>query len=352
MHGEPTVNEVRRPARLAPLVVCGLVLTACAVLVGYLIGAARTPGELSAPKLGRTFPLTSETFDDARTVTLSVSTRSMPEVRATVAGVVTGNRCRPEQAVTSGSVTWSVNGRGLLNLHLAEPPYRDLVMGASGRDVMLLQRELIRLGADADTSGRFDASTLEAVNEVRTRATLPRASGLLRSDVVWLAAPRLEVRSCDTALGAAVGTGTTLAQPSPTVVGVRVDDPPQTLVAGDRLLRVDDVSVPLAEGSLRVTEQASIADILGTRTARLASEGDYREPPLSATFELAKGIAVVSVPASAVIVDSMACVVDETGGAHLVDVVSSSLGRSVVRFHEAAEPARVLIDPDVRNCAH
>lgn len=321
---------------------------------GLWIGLSRTPNGLAAPLAADTFAVATAPFDDAHQVNLEFATTPGLTLVAHTTGVITDASCQPGGTIESGSVPWQINGAPVLALATASPFYRDFKQdakepGTKGLDVAGLQQELARLGLSVDKSGEFDKKTAAAVTELLTRANIDAAKGgLPLAHLVWLPDKTVTTASCQVVLGGPVTDGAPLAMTAPTVTGLAISPIPHGLLPGDRTVTVGGVTVPVgADG--QVTGADAIGKILGTGAGKAAVQTVATDHPvqLSGTLALADPITAATVPATAVAGGAGAtCVFDTAGKAHPVDVVDSSLGRSVVKFTDDDTPDRVRITPE------
>ncbi|SEB29113.1 Peptidoglycan-binding (PGRP) domain of peptidoglycan hydrolases-containing protein [Amycolatopsis tolypomycina] len=169
---------LRRRRRVLLLAVGGLVL----LTVGGVLGATFvkspaqvaaeqapvTPSVLTAPVtrqvVGATVVLRG-TVAGAQDVEVTPAPSAGGEAAAGAKPVVTAVRKQAGELVAAGNVLAEVAGRPLVALHGAEPAYRDLRPGDSGKDVTQLRQALQELGFSSagDAAGVFGAATKRAV---------------------------------------------------------------------------------------------------------------------------------------------------------------------------------------------
>ena len=335
-----TPDKTRRWSRL---IVLGLVLTLGAGAAGYMVGRARTPGDLRDAQVVLTFPVQMEQFRDARQVAVSEILAETPKVKSGRAGVLTRSRCKTGSSLTSGTVAWFVNTHALMALYLAEPPYRDLSIGAKGHDVRVLQRQLRRLGESIAVTGHFNQVTLDGYNKLRKRAGLHPKPAFDRRDLVWLPSSRVTVQKCTATVGDRVVASAPLAMLQPRSATLKVKVWPDQLVAGARVFQIGAVEVPVDVKTHEVTRRHAVSQVLATPEAEAAAGSGT--PELTGSLLLANPLQVASLPVGA-LVDGSSCVVGTDGGAVPVHRLSSSLGRIVVEFPAGlAPPSAVELDP-------
>jgi peptidoglycan hydrolase-like protein with peptidoglycan-binding domain len=126
--------------------------------------------------------------------------------------VVTGGFLDAGTLITAGTRLSEVNGRPIFAFPGAFPFYRDLTEGATGPDVLQLQKGLTAAGFRVDADGSFGAGTVRAIKSLYKKAgyTAPAA------DASETTVPTTGVPATgDTAPSA---TGVTAPSPSPTAV--------------------------------------------------------------------------------------------------------------------------------------
>ncbi len=312
---------------------------------GYAVGAARTPDIVATAAAPHEFPVTMGAFADPHQVNVTPTAGPAVTIVTHRAGTLTGSSCLAGSPIRSGTTPWAVDDAPLLALATAEPLYRNLSEGSRGADVKSLQDELVRLGYSVEADGVYGGQTGRAVSAIRQANGMGKGTTLGLSDVVWLSTPAPVMASC-AALGAELAVGQTLGDATPTLVAARVNPMPTALVPGARTLAVGDLTLAV-DGSGAVGEQDLLAlGSLPQTALALATVGQSSPVQLSGTLTLTDPLTTATVPASAIVVDgSTACVA--AGGLTIpVQVVSSQLGQSVIRFGEAVPPKLVDIQPD------
>lgn len=342
-----------RSVGMVGLVAVAVVAVVAGGSAGLWLGLSRTPDGLAAPPSADSIEVRTEPFADTHQVTLDLSTKPGLALVSHASGVITSSSCEPGGSIESGAVPWSVDGAHVLALATASPIYRDLTSGTTGPDVTALQQELTRLGADLHASGTFDDETAAAIRDLlsRNHNDSGDTSGLPLSAVTWLPATTVAISSCDAVLGGPVADGSPLAMTSPTVTGAAVTPMPASMVPGDRTITVGDATIPIGDDGAIASGKA-LDDLLNSAVGRLAvaTLGSDHPVPLQGALALADPIQAATVPATAITSGADAtCVVDDGGAIHVVSVVDSSLGRSVIRFSGAA-PDRVQVAPSGVTC--
>lgn len=295
------------------------------------------PENLAPPVVNAEEPVTVQKFDDRRSVDLSLS--RFPESTLTVpsSGRVTKLQCGSNPAFISGGSNISIDSKQILNLATEPPLWRDLTLGAEGSDVHGLQNELRRLGYTTPEDGVFNRATLRAVRAAFADigyAESDAIEALSASDVLWLPEPTTTVEQCLLSLGATVVLGDKLATVPGGLSGVVVSTSMNELAEGNRLVVVDDISVPL-EMSGAVTDANSLKALAATSTYILAERTS--EKSMAGSLVLADPINVLVVSPAALydISGKKACLWPKNSLPIAVVIVSSELGKTYV-FPEAA----------------
>ncbi|MEU4522838.1 peptidoglycan-binding protein [Amycolatopsis sp. NPDC024027] len=171
-------SVLRRRRRVLLLAAGGLVL----LTVGGVLGATfvKSPAQVAAEQAPvapsvLTAPVTRQvvgatvvlrgTVAGAQDVEVTPAPSAGGEAGAGAKPVVTAVRKQAGELVGAGNVLAEVAGRPLVALHGAEPAYRDLRPGDSGKDVAQLRQALRELGfpSAGDADGVFGAATKRAV---------------------------------------------------------------------------------------------------------------------------------------------------------------------------------------------
>lgn len=326
-----------------------LFVAASALVVGAAAGAsvaavlvpAPVPAALAAAHdLGTMTPTVTE-FDDPHEVRVTVTLGGAEGVRAPRGGVVTSLACAPGAQLTSGASPAAIDGRPVVALATAVPPWRDIAVGATGDDVASLEAELVRLGAGVDADGRWSWSDALAFDAALGGVTTDDDGTVELGSVAWLPAATVTAADCPTTLGASIGPGAVLVglAARPTVARAA---PAAGAVPGGRMLRV-------STGDVAVAADGTVADpgaLAGS--AEFAAADPGQQPlTLTASWVLVDPVRVTVVAPSAVvgIVDGRGCVVG-ADGAIPVTIVASQLGRTLVAPETPLGDIRLHPDPD------
>ena len=313
---------------------------------GLVISAARTPDNLAQPAGPSAFPVEVSDFYDAHPVDLRLVQQPASELFAQRGGVVTRSVCPGATALVSGETPWSIDGRPVLALATKSPLFRDISSGDTGADVAALQGELLRLGYEVEPSERVDDATVAAWKEAQEEIGLASSDQFTIADTLWLPQPETTIETCTALLGDRVQEDMPLASTSPTVVALELDTVPTVRVPGQRRLVVGEEDLEVdADG--KVTDAETLQRLLETPSGVAAIATSDSETPVSLAGEyvLATPVSAATIPASAVIGGSPSCVLDSEGVSLAVDIVGSSLARSIVSFTAGSPPAKVQVSP-------
>jgi len=324
-----------------------LFVAGAALVVGAAAGSSVAAVVIPAPvpaalgaghDLGTMMPTVAE-FDDPHDVRVTVTLGGEEGVRAPRGGVVTALACAPGGVLASGGSPASIDGRAVVALATAIPPWRDIAVGDEGDDVASLETELARLGAGVEVDGRWSWSDALAFDAALV-VTTDESGTVQLGSIAWLPAATVTAAECPTTLGETVAAGATLVGlvPRPTVAkaATAVD-----AVPGDRVLRVSSGDIPVAaDGS--VADPAALAG-----STEFASADPGQQPlTLTASWVLVTPVRVTVVaPSALVAVDGdRACVVGPRGAVP-VRIVASQLGRTLVAPQTPLVDIRLHPDP-------
>lgn len=331
MSPSPTLSHRIFEMRLL-LVTGGVVLAIAGVLVGVFL--TTSPSGTGAER-ETVVPVEVRPFADERQVTLSLDVAAPAPAVVRAGGTVTALTCIPGAMWTSGSQPLSVDGVSILALHTSTPIYRDVSVGMTGADAAAIQAELVRLGVVDAGDGKLRKGDLRALwtlaGTTDWRWTMP----LTR--LMWLPKAEVRIAECQVFLGSAV-TGV-VATFEPSIQRIRVAPVGEQLVPGPRQVVVGDVVVPL-DDQLSNTDPEVLAALADLPEVQVNLESDGAVE-VGGSLQLAEPPDAARVPPSAVVDGS--CVFSN-GEAIPVEVISSSLGSSVVTF-AGPPPATVDVLP-------
>ena len=331
------------PSMWAVAGIAALIIAAASVGATALTLAPTRPAALAPGSDPETFPLTAQDFIDQRTVDVTVNTTDGTSLVAPAAGRITAWACAAGSSLASGSTLLSIDDQPVLALATSMPLWRDLAPGDRGADVESLQAELVRLGKPVTVDGRLGPQTLAALDDLFDAigdTTDLEAVPLAR--ILWLPAAAVTLGGCTATLGDRLDEGDKIAFLPGGVTQLVIENYPDDLYPGDRVVVIDDVDVPVdPQGRVSSDGIALIGGIALTRS----TEGD--EPAtFSAALHLVDIIAVAPVPPSALydLEGDRGCVT--SGGAlHAVTVAGSQLGETFVVFENGRMPASVDVTP-------
>lgn len=326
--------------------VIGVALLCVGAAAGVLAVSLPLPDSLDDAAPVESFPVSQVEFTDERSVGVAVEFGPDRELTAPRDGVITAARCEDGGELTSGTAPFHIDGRPVLALATGTPLWRTLSAGDTGADVLALETELARLGAELDPDDRFTSTTLTAFRDlIADVGGNPReVTAVSPEQIAWLPAETILVTGCPVAIGAQVGAGDTLAALPSLVLGAAVSPMPDGLLEADRIVRIDDQSFAVDDtGAL----DASDLDRLATTTSFWAVRQFSVDEPIRGQLVMSEPISAYAIPPRA-IVDSGAglCVVDDDGTATHVEVLASELGQTFVQpTDDAAMLTQVRLDP-------
>jgi peptidoglycan hydrolase-like protein with peptidoglycan-binding domain len=319
-------------------------IAAGAGLAALVLSPAR-PGALTTAPPIEDVPVTSQTFDDRRSVTVRFTLGVGTAITSPGDGRITSFPCAPGGTAASGESLLALDGRPALTLATRVPLWRDLVMDDRGDDVSALQRELARLGEPVTVDGVVGRETLDALERrFRSIDDDDDLEAVEASRVLWIPAPTVTIDECTVGTGSPAVSGEPLATLTAGLSSAAVEQLPDDLVGGERTLLVDGQSLPLgADGA--VTDVAALAMLAASPRVREAVGADATS--VTADLELVEAVEIAVVPPSSVVaVDGRnGCIVSD-GRASRVEIVGSRLGQSLVRVASgASNPSTVDSSP-------
>ncbi len=350
-----------------------IVLLACTMLTvglgcGFILSQARIPPSLESTVDAGSIHVSSASFDDSQSVTLSVSVGSALTVTSPVSGTVTASTCVPGMTISSGGTLASVDATPLVALHTQTPMYRALTSGMKGADAWALNQALRNLGYAAPDSDTMTWDTITAYNALADsvgakRLTVESQWTIGPGTFMWLPADSLTVDSCSIAVGqqTTIGQAVFVSAAVPVKATLPVNDAQR--LAGDRILTIGDTAFDVPADAAELTDSALLAAVMSSSEYRLAtlsgnavtssangsgtlSEGGGGTVNVSYRWKLKQPIDVITVPPSSVVRASgnEGCVVS-SGKSVPVAIVSSQLGKTMVRFEQNVSIDNVEIKP-------
>lgn len=363
----------RNAASASIVVLLALVMLAVGLGGGFLLTRSRIPSSLISSTAAGTVQVSAAPFDDARSVSLTVSLGSSSTVAAPKGGMVTASACAPGGVISSGGSLMELDAVPVLVLHTQTPLYRTLTSGTSGADALALNQALRSLGYGAPDSDWMTWDTVAAYNAL---AATIGARQLVAADnwaigpdsFMWLPADSLGIASCSVAVGQRIEPGAAAFASAATPVKATLPADSSGVVAGDRTLDINGQTFDVPAGTTELTDGALLSAIAASNEYRVAmltggvggsggaSGGDASGAPsgasaggsinISYTWKLKTPIDAITVPPSAVIqaADGVGCVASE-GKSVPVRIISSQLGKTMVAPENDAAITTVEVKP-------
>ncbi|MGJ4845671.1 peptidoglycan-binding domain-containing protein [Leifsonia sp. Le1] len=354
----PGTARRRIPGRVSLLVAVGAATLSVGLSIGVAIAPASTPADIARATGTGTVPVSSQQFPDGRQLSLAVAPGAQRTLAFPREGRVTAMTCVAGGELASGSSAVSVNDEALILLATGQPLWRDLSVGDKGPDVSALQAELARLGHDIVVDGTLGRGSLSAVRVLAKGLGHQSAEWqTVPADLfVWLPAPAVTAVSCDAQVGDQVTVGDPLATLTRAVASASVQGIPAEAVPGERVIAVDDATIPVdangavvAEESLRIlADTPSYRSALGGGQGQAHGQGQQDAGgqdgavTVSVEFRLAEPVATLVVPPAALyaIERDDACILSG-GTPHAVRLIGSQLGKTFVQLAAPATVTRV-----------
>ncbi|MFE4466296.1 peptidoglycan-binding protein [Oerskovia sp. NPDC056781] len=318
-------------ARTGALALAAVVLLAGGVTAGMALAPQAEPQSVRSATPPAAVPVSRQAFDDSRRVKVTPVVAEEGTLSVEDQGKVTRSVCAPGAVIESGSSPVTVDDRPVVGLATSIPLWRDLAPTAKGDDVKALQVELARLGHTVRVDGTYGDATKVAVTKLFKAAGVAKPTGDLPvASVLWLPAPSVTVKACETPVGGATSEEA-FATTSGTLVSLGLADTLTNVTPGDRVVRLGEASAQVGEGGI-VTDPAFLDAVRGSVEFAAWQRTEGSEP-LTLEYVLASPLDVSVVPPGALFaLDGPAGCVRADGTAHPVTVVASSLGQTLVTF--------------------
>lgn len=350
----PGAARRRIPGRVSLLVAVGAATLSVGLSIGVAIAPASTPADIARSTGTGTVPVSSQQFADGRQLSLAVAPGAQRTLAFPREGRVTAMSCVAGGELASGSSAVSVNDEALILLATGQPLWRGLSVGDKGPDVSALQAELARLGHDVVADGTLGRGSLSAVRALAKGLGHPSADWqTVPADLfVWLPAPVVTAVSCDAQVGDQVAVGDPLATLTRAVASASVQGIPPEAVPGERVIAVDDATIPVDANGAVVAEESLriLADTPSYRSALGGGQGQGQQDAggqdgavtVSVDFRLAEPVPTLVVPPAALyaIEREDACILS-SGKPHAVRMIGSQLGKTFVQLAAPATITRV-----------
>lgn len=322
-------------AALVALAACAGAATAAALLTG-------PPEDLKAAQEVSAAAVGHDSFDDVRTVQLSVAAAAPIHLFAPSSGRLTAFACEQGGIVRSGEAPLSIDGSPKLALATTAPLWRDLTVQSRGDDVRAVQDELTRLGFPVVSDGVFGQGTLIALKRLLRGIGAPVDGDTVPlASIIWIPEASTTIATCETSVGADVTSASSMATFASVSPRVNVVALPQNLVPGARVVQIGVATFPMQDnGEVKVSDLASLGITAPSDTGNSAAK------PIDAQLALADPVAVSIVPPNAVYrIEGAEGCVSFGRAAYRVHLVGSQLGQSLVTFSGSPTPSRVDVPP-------
>lgn len=338
-----------------PKIAVGVVIAAAVfsagLTAGWVLIAPSVPNSLQPEAESTNAPVGTQEYFDKRTVSLGVIADAETTLASPTTGRVTALTCVPGTAIESGQTFVRVDEIPLVAMFTEVPLWRDIAKGDKGRDVAALQTELSRLGYSISNDGVAGNKTLAAMNELLKGAGYNGAvlGSIPATMVIWIPAAQVTIASCDVGLGDVTTPGADLASLTPTLTKVFLQQVPDDMAPGERILTVDSVSVPIGPEGV-IEDAAALAQLAvapsfvsyGSHSDGSDGTTEGASGQISGYLQLSGAITIRVVPPNAVyaIDQSHGCVTSK-GESFPVTVVGSQLGQTYVLFESDVEVSQV-----------
>ncbi len=327
--------------QLSLVLVVGVAILGLGIGLGLSIVRPIEPASLRVATPLDVVPVEPRRFEDQRPVDVVVTPGTTAQLKTMRAGIVTRLDVAPGDQLRSGDAVAVIDDALVVALATRTPPWRDLVMGNTGPDVVALQEELLRLGHKLTATGQLDRETLAAVGDLWGDVEVPTKVPL--GSWIWLNSSSVTIASVAAALGGSVEAGSDLAAAETAPPSASVQAPTES-VPGRRVLLVDGERLSMADS--QTLDSAQLTRLKGTMAFRTAleqqSSGSARVV-LKGAWILETPIEVYGVPPAALVkgVAGKWCV-STTAGMVPVEIVASQLGLSLVTSETAITDARAI----------
>lgn len=325
------------PVRSIGLIALGAALCVSlgATLGAYAV-APPVPDSLAGPTEVVSAMASSRSFDDERTVRVTVKLRESEPVVTPTVGRVTALSLAPNTTLNSGTAVMDIDGIPVVGLHTSTPLFRDVADDVSGEDIEALQSELQRLGYAVDVTGNSNWQTRHAAADLLgiddghggVPAVIPFTHFL------WIPARSVTVNEVKVRLGDTLSEGATLMTLTGGAHAGSVTIP-EGAMPGPRVLVFQDQTYPVGENGA-IEDQKLLTELVSSPMFMSGNgEGGENKSEVSASlaWRLATPLEVQIVPAAALfgVAGDQGCVAGTDGKTHKVSIVASELGQTFVR---------------------
>jgi len=340
---------VRKSSNATTIGLAIVVALAGRAVGGVWLTRPEVPRDLQKAQALTLVPVSQRTYDDGRTVTVTVTAQEGQKLTAPRGGRTSALTCTAGGTVTSGTSVLALDGAGLLSLATSVPPWRDLTVGDTGPDAAALNAELARLGHSVAKTDRITPATVRAYRAAARQASAeqPRNEVIQADQILWIPAPEVVVASCPVRLGDRVATSDPVLTLQSTT-SARIPSLPADAVAGGRVVTIDSDTIPVTDDG-QITDATALTTLLASSAYATTSANASGTRQLSARWVLAEPATIMAVPPAAIAgtgTDAV-CVVDEKNTVYPVRVVGSQLGQTfILPKGETKIPGQVLATPN------
>lgn len=324
-------------------------LASLVLSIGVFAGALATTWLSSSAPLAKPashrldqFSPASMTFDDAQKVNLNVVAQASASLLSPSSGTLTRLDCSQGASLASGKSMLSIDGAPKVVLATSVPLWRDLKVGDTGQDVEAIQVELSRLGFATAIDTKFGSRTLDAYNKLLQSNDIPKQDAVNLDTLIWLPAPTVSVAKCDASLGDRVTAGEKLIEPQSTDTRVQVASAGNDSVAGERVLEIGGVTVPIDASGAGLVPTIAIPS-----TDPQSDPSSDQSKQLTGVLRLKNPVEALSVPPGSIfgLAGNAGCV---QAGNHSVKVtvLGSGLGTTYIRASTRDDISRIRLYPD------
>ncbi len=330
-----------RGSRSARVGTAGLLIGLCLLSLGVALGLLLSPDPVPEILKSATYradfrPITEE-FADEFDVNLTVSRKPGRKFSSPATGVVTHSWCRVGSTLSSGERLLAVAGTPILALATDIPPWRDFTAGLKGEDVTALQREFRELGYAVKVNAEFDSTTQKVAEDLIEDAGFSWSGTLSRQQMLWLPSREIAIGSCPVTVGDVISEQGSILQAGSGTTTFTLKVPAGKLRAGPRTLILGESRISL--GTQLVLDDPKIINQITSSTIYRAWLESGGKVPLAGQLMLSSPIPVLAVPPSSLagLTGDTPCVF-AAGKPIAVEIISSSLGRSLVKVSGKTQP--------------
>lgn len=189
--------------RLAGALIAALVLISAGAIAGWYVGLRMVGQEHSRTTPPVTYLVGEETIERSLTYPVTAAWRTVLTFRSPASGIIT--ELATSGNIQPGTVIARVNERPLVVLSGAVPAFRQLELGATGRDVAALSDYLVEAGYLDEASDTYTELLAAAVEDWQREVGIPATGTVELGDVLFVVpeafsapariAPEIEVGS-------------------------------------------------------------------------------------------------------------------------------------------------------------